>query len=370
MEWGTMDQLRDQWLDLTPLIRAAKYDVTQFNPALMKMYATPEGQIGLPFLASPSVVFYNTKLFDKAGLAYPPSAYGEKYKMPDGSEVEWSWETVQAIARLLTLDANGRNASEPGFNKDAISQYGFTWQYENHPSYWGSFWEAGTMLAPGGTPGNYAAQVPDAWKAAWEWTYDGIWGNQPFMASAAVEGSAEYGNSNPFNSNRIAMAIEGSWYLCCMKDVKTWDVAALPNYTGQVGGRVEEGTFRIWKGTKHPQEAFTVLTYLLGDAVQKLVIGSEKLPAPWSDSMPARIDNQKSWMDIQKMEFPWVKNWNVLIAGLNYPDIPSANSALPNNNNAWSRGNTFVNLLRSKPGLNLTLEIQNYVDDLTAIFNR
>lgn len=120
MGWSTADHFRDQWLDLAPLIQAANYDVTQFNPALMKMYATPEGQVSLPFAVNPSVVFYNTRLFAKAGLAYPPATYGEKYRMPNGSEVDWSWETVQEVARMLTLDADGRNAAESGLTKTTL----------------------------------------------------------------------------------------------------------------------------------------------------------------------------------------------------------------------------------------------------------
>ena len=103
--------------------------------------------MGLPFAVFPSAMFYNKALFDEAGLNYPPGAYGEKYVMPDGSEVDWSWDTVAEVAKLLTVDVNGKNATEADFDKTQIVQYGFTWQFENHPSYWGSFWDGGSMLA-------------------------------------------------------------------------------------------------------------------------------------------------------------------------------------------------------------------------------
>ena len=35
---------------------------------------------------------------------------------------------------------------------------------------------------------------------------------------------------------------------------------------GTVHGRVDADTFRIWKGTKIPEEAFTVLSYLITTA--------------------------------------------------------------------------------------------------------
>jgi multiple sugar transport system substrate-binding protein len=252
--------------------------------------------------------------------------------------------------------------------KNNIDTYGFTWQYENHPNYWGSYWAGGRMLAPGGSPGRTAAQIPNAWKAAWEWTYDGMWGDQPFMANATVESSQDYASGNPFDSDRIAMTIQPIWYTCCMGDVKDWEVAAMPVYNGKVGGRVDQDSFRIWKGTKHPVEAFQVLAYLVTDAVQDLIIGSKSKPAAYG-ALPALTTDQKAWLTAMKTQFPWVKNWDVVLAGLNYPDIPSAEGYMPNYQEAWSRGYTFASMLRSVSGLNLAQEIQAYASDLTVIFN-
>jgi multiple sugar transport system substrate-binding protein len=366
---GESNAFHDQWLDLTSLIESNRFDTSQFNPALMEMYKTPEGLIGLPFAVYPSTLFYNKKLFDDAGLAYPPAHYGEKYRMSDGSEVEWSWDTLREVARLLTIDAGGRNAAQSGFNNKKIIQYGFTWQYEDHPNYWGSFWERGTMVAPGGSPGNYTAQVPDAWKAAWKWTYDGIWGNQPFIAASPVNGTPESDSGYPFNGNHVAITDQPFWYTCCMKDVKTWDAAAMPTYHGKVGGRIDADTFHIWKGTKHPQEAFTVLAYLVSEGVQTLIIGSSSLPPPYG-AIPARTAYQNAWLVDKKIQFPWVENWEVILEGLNYPDIPSADAYMPNHNDAWARGNKFADLLRSTGGLDLDKEIQAYASDLKVIFNQ
>ncbi len=357
-----------KWLDLDPLIEADNFDMSQFNPHTAEMHQTPEGRVGLPFSVFPSVIFFNTELFDEAGLTHPPAKYGERYRMPDGTEVEWNWDTLRDLARILTLDADGRNVTEPGFNESEIRQYGFTWQYEQHPSYWGSYWAGGSMLAPGGSAGNYKAQVPEAWRAAWRWTYDAIWGGLPFMANASGEGSQDYGGGNPFNTGKVAMTVEPYWYTCCMYDIQTWEMAAMPSWNGKVGGRIDADTFHIWKGTKHPQEAFEVLAYLVKEGVQKLIIGSKEMPAAFS-SLPARTENQAAWLEIQQTRFPWVKNWEVVLAGLNYPDIPSAEGYMPNYNEAWMRGSDFGDLLRSTGGLDLDKEIEKYLIDLTVIFN-
>jgi multiple sugar transport system substrate-binding protein len=363
------DRFRDQWLDLSPYIRAGNYDVTQFNPALMRMYDTPEGLVSLPFAVNPSVLFFNTALFDRAGLDYPPAAYGRKYSLPDGTRIDWDWDAVRTIARLLTLDAEGRNASQAGFNPSLIVQYGFTWQWENHPSYWGSFWSGGSLLVPGGSPGRYAVRAPEAWEAAWKWTYDAIWGKRPFLASAAVEGSREFGDGNPFNSGKVAMTVQPAWLTCCIDGAPTWDAAALPAYGGTVGGRIDEAAFRIWKGTRHPQEAFAALAYLVDEGTRRLILGSEGMPAAYG-AMPARTADQEAWMEIQQEKFPWVKNWDVFVDGLHYPDIPGAESDLPNRTEAWMRGNAFADLLRGTAGLDPDREIAEYLSDLEAIFNK
>ncbi len=194
-------------------------------------------------------------------------------------------------------------------------------------------------------------------------------GTQPFEADAAVEGSAEYGSGNPFNSGKVAMTDQPIWYTCCMGNVFSWDAAAMPTHNGKVGGRVDADTFQIWKGTKHPQAAFAVLSYLVGEGAKKLIIGSPNMAAAYG-AVPARTADQAAWLAAKKSQFPWVKNWAVVLAGLNYPDVPSAEAYTPNFNEAWNRGYTFANLLRSQSGLNLPGAIQTYGNDLMAIFNK
>jgi multiple sugar transport system substrate-binding protein len=350
-----------KWLDLTPYISAV--DTEAYNPSLIKLYHTDEGQTALPFAVYPSGLFYNKKLFDAAELKYPPAKYGDKYEMPDGLQVEWNWDTLAEVSRLLTLDASGLNATQDGFNKEAIIQYGYTWTFEVHPSYWGSFWGSGSMLSSDGK----TAQIPEPWKAAWEWTYNGVWGEKPFMATDKVSSSGTFGRGNAFNSGRVGMTVQPSWYICCISDVRTWDVAAMPTYKGQVGGRVDADTFRIWKGSKHPREAYIALSYLLNQGVQKLIVGSKESPAPYG-AISARKDQQQPWIDSHKKSFSWVTNWDIFVAGLDYPDIPSAESYLPNFQDAWKRGQSFSNRLLSQPDLDLAAEEQAYLDALNVIF--
>jgi multiple sugar transport system substrate-binding protein len=369
--WGGSNAFYGQWLDLTQLMKDNNFDTSVFDPALVTMYQTEEGQVGLPFAVFPSAIFFNTKLFDEAGLAYPPANYGEKYTMPDGTEVEWNWETLTTVARMLTVDANGKNATEEGFDKNSIQQYGFTWNFENHPNYWGAFWQAGSMLVdPAAGKGNFKAAIPEVWKEAWKWTYDGIWGDKPFTHNSAVEQSADFGSGNAFNSDKIAMTDSPAWYTCCVGNVKAWDFAAMPSYDGKVGGRIDADTFRILKDTKHPQEAFEVLQYLIGaEGTKILLIGSEELP-PAYGGVPARTADQQPFIDAKAKQFPWVENLATLMAGLSYPDAPSAEGWMPNWSEAWNRIQTLGSLYSTTAGLDLAKEEETLVNDLDVIFNK
>lgn len=71
------------------------------------------------------LLYYNKAMFDKAGLPYPPA----------DAKNAWTWDEFVHVAKLLTLDANGNNATSEAFNPGAIVQYGamvenLTWQLE------------------------------------------------------------------------------------------------------------------------------------------------------------------------------------------------------------------------------------------------
>lgn len=367
--WAGSNAFNGQWLDLKQYI--SKVDTSMFNPALVKWYETSEGDVGLPFAVYPSAIFYNKAIFDAAGYNYPPTKYGDKYKMPDDTMVEWNWDTVAKVSQALTTDKSGKNATEAGFDKNNIVNYGFTWGFENSVLYVGAFWQGGSLLAADGK----TAQIPDAWKAAWQWTYDGVWGDKPFIPNQNYQQSLNNGG-NPFDGNHVAMIDNPVWYTCCMghvttdgsdKSPATWDIGVMPTYNGKVGGRIDADTFRIWKGTKNPQAAFDAMYYLETTAVTKLIIGSADKPAPYG-ALPARTADQDAWLAAKKVAFPQVTNWDTLMAGLNYPDSPSAEAYMPGFIQAFDRTRTFYALMLTNP-LDLAKEEATFLSDMQAIFD-
>jgi multiple sugar transport system substrate-binding protein len=71
------------------------------------------------------VLFYNKKMFDDAGVEYPPTS----------ADNAWTWDEFVEAAKKLTLDSNGKTPNDSGFDANNIVQYGcmvenLTWQLE------------------------------------------------------------------------------------------------------------------------------------------------------------------------------------------------------------------------------------------------
>lgn len=368
--WGGSNSFYGQWLDMSPYIDSSGFDTSVFDPALVDFYQTEEGQVGLPFAVFPAAVYFQPAMFDEAGLAYPPQTYGEKYVL-DGNEVDWNYETLAEVAKRLTVDVNGNNATSPEFDRNQIVQVGFGFQWQTDLYYIPSYIAGASPVYSGTEKGNYEATLPDGWKEALQWYYDGMWGEQPFMATGPLSAAPEFGNGNLFNMGKSAMGISPLWYTCCMGEFKAagleFQAGILPiGLNGKVNGRVDADTIRIWKGTKHPAEAFEVVSYLY-------TIGADKL-LPLYGGMPAIADKMEPFFNAKSEQYPFVtpESWDVFKAGLSYPDSPSAEQFQPNWNEAWTRQKAFGDLLTNTPPdqLDFDAEWQKLIDDINVIYNK
>jgi multiple sugar transport system substrate-binding protein len=362
---GTANSFPDQWLVLDSHIRSSSFDLTPYDPALLERYQNENGRLSLPFAVSPGAIFFIPSKFDEAGLAYPPQAYGEKYLL-DGQPVDWSWDTLSEVAKRLTIDHNGINATQPGFDREHIEQVGFSVEGQS-PMSFPTFFGATKIFI--GNEGDYASTIPKSWKDAWRWQYDAMWGENPFMASGDLADAYEFGNGNIFPAGRSAMGLGQSSMTCCLTEFggngNEFQIAVLPaSYDGHVHGRVADQSFYIWKESTHPQEAFQVLAYLVTN-------GSEKL-LPAYDAMSADPAKTNNFLLQKSSQYPFVTDdsWNVLIQGLEYFDIPSADQYLPNRNEVLSSIQVFGDTLLHNANLDFDSEFQKLQDNLTAIYNK
>ena len=346
-----------QWLDLQPLIDSTGYDISQFDPDLVEFYRSEEfGLEGLPFAVFPSMTYYQRDMFDEAGLEYPPHAYGDPYVL-DGEEVTWDMDTLAELAKRLTVDVNGNDATSPDFDPENIVQWGYEPQYQDLRAA-GSYFGSGSLVADDGT----TAQVPDHWADAWKWIYNGVWTDHTIM-NLAQRDAPEQGNGNAYNSGKVAMALTHLWFTCCIGDAgEDWDVAAVPEYNGTVTSNFNADTFRIWGDTEHPEEAFEVLTYLIGDASAELL--------QIYGGMPAIEADQDAFFAGLDETYPQGVDWQVVRDSVAYADNPSFEAFVPNYQEAFERVVAFGDTLRSTEGLDVDAEIAAFIEELQAIYDR
>ncbi len=364
---GGSEAFHGQWLDLTDLIAKNNYDLSQFGQGSVDFYkVSGEGQTGLPFAIYPSELYYQPDMFDEANLDYPPPAYGQQYKMPDGSMVDWNYDTIRQIAMKLTVDKNNVDATQPGFDPSHIVQYGFEPQRDDIRGM-GAYFGAGKLLADDGK----TVQIPDAWAYGWKWVYDGMWKDH-FIETGPVFNSQGFnGGGYTFNSGKVAMQENFLWNVCCVTDAGgNWDLGAIPSYNGKVSAAFNADTFRILKSSKHPDEAFQVLSYLLGDASQKLLNAYSGFPARTADQANffTQLEQQKD--DKGKAIYPPKVNWQVATDGVQYADNPNFETWMPAYNKSLDILNKYWTKWQATPGLNLDTEIAKLKAELQQAWDK
>ena len=104
----------------------------------------------------------NKDLFEAGRPGTAAQEVGEKY-MLDGEEVEWNFETMAKVARKLTVDKNGNDATSPNFDPKNIVQWGFNMQWNDDPRAFASYFCANYPVGKDGK-----ALIPDCWKEAME----------------------------------------------------------------------------------------------------------------------------------------------------------------------------------------------------------
>jgi multiple sugar transport system substrate-binding protein len=356
-----------QFLDMTPLIKDAGYDMTQYPTKLVD--TMKDGQtgalLGIPYAVYPSYIFYNKDLFDEAGLKYPPQKVGDKYTMPDGSQVDWNWDTVRKIGMLLSVDKNGKDATQAGFDPANQTQFGFEFQWTEGRRLASAF-GSGSLVGEDGK----TAQFPDVWKAGWEWYYNGIWKDH-FIANDTERNSDLLAKGNSLSSGHVAMGHMFQWYICCMSpdatkagNFKKWDIAVMPmNSAGETTAPINIDTFTISKDSPVADRAFEAMTYLVGRLDLMALYGGT----------PAVGDQLKYFHDVVDptftKQFPGNKvNWQVALDMEGYAESPNHEAEMPNYIKAQNDYTTVFSTLATKQGLDLNKTFTDLVATLQADF--
>jgi multiple sugar transport system substrate-binding protein len=344
----------DEWVDVTPYIQRDKYDTSDFYGPSLQLLKFSDKTVGLPLGVYPSVVFFNEDLFDAAGVAYPPQKYGD---------AKWTYDEQMNLAKQLTIDANGNNATSPNFDPTTIKQWG-----------WGG-WCGPFRTIPGKFGGNPLGMSADLKKAemntggyleGMQFLYDSIytWHVRP---SSVEEGSTFTGLDFTFESGKVAMFECFSWSSYAFPNFTTagnWNVAAVPaGPHGDVVAPVNADTFAISKHSKNPDQAWEVAKWLMEPDMQKRVCGI-------LGCIPSRKSLAEGWVKNMTSQYSNV-DFQVFIDSIDYMDASPNNEAwVPNYQKVWDATENAMSRILSGESNSpqqvvdeLNTEVQGYLDE-------
>jgi multiple sugar transport system substrate-binding protein len=353
----------DQLLDLSKYVADGTLDTTGVEQNLIDLYKVNGKQIGVPYAVYPSFIYYNKDLFKEAGVAEPPHKVGEQYTFPDGTKADWNWDTVNKLAKLLTVDKGGNDATSAKFDPANIDQFGFDFQWTD-PRGWASvIGGSGNLVAADGK----TAQLPDNWKQALEWYYKSVWTDHTTPSQDYISALA---GGNTFQSGKVAMDYVHTWYTCCIypdattSNIKSWDIAVAPiSFDGKVTAKLHSDTMGILATSYHPDAAVTAMNFIMGSGDIAVTYGA----------MPARAELRSAFFDALDARFkdrnPTKVDWSVASSMLAYTEYPNHEADMPN----FLKADAAVKKLQSDMLTDGTLDIDarlaQLVTDLQAIFN-
>ena len=189
-------------------------------------------------------LWFNKDMFDEAGIDYPPITL----------ETAWTWDKFIEVAKKLTLDENGLNPGDPGFDKDNIVQYGayvnqWAWQLEVWALSNGGRWysEDGESIV-----------FDDAAIEAMQRVYDLhlIHNVAPYN-----EATQDRGFLDSVGAGNVAMCTDGQWVTGFAATVDiNYGVGVLP-YMKEKKNISAGAPAGIFATTKHPAEAADFLKW-------------------------------------------------------------------------------------------------------------
>ncbi len=223
-------------------------DQKQFWPGNIKTY-TREGKVwGLPVVGHPGNVDYyiNKDMVTKAGLKMPPD---------DGN---WSFDDLLTLAKGLTQSAGGRTTVygiKPGFASVSANEYivGFL------RAFGGDLFDADgkkcLLNTPESIKGLKAIAELYSSGSAYPWSAD----LDTIGADLFISGKAA------MSTGTSSAAAKGGWPALIAKSPNPFEMVVVPNPIGPTGKhatQVSSDGKGVSAATKHPAEAWTVLSRL------------------------------------------------------------------------------------------------------------
>ena len=317
----------DILLDLTDKIKdSQKVDLTKYPKDIVDLYNYDSKQFAVPKDIDTIGLWYNKKMFDEAGIAYP--------------DATWTWDTFREAAKKLTK-ADG-------------SQYGYSLNPTSTQDGWYNmvYSMGGSILSEDSKQSTMNDKnTIKALNFVTDMIKDG--------SMPPYEVISENGADALFTSGKVAMVFQGSWmvnYLTTNEYVAAnGDVAVLPK-DAQTGNRVSLYNGLGWAAaanTSNPDAAWQLIEYL----------GSKDAQQKQSDlgvTMSAYEGTSDNWTNLNK-------NFNLQA----YLDMKENLVIRPHSNNtlAWENYTceTLIDVWRGNTSVeDATKTITNRVNELLS----
>ena len=257
----------DLLVDLGPYIRKDGVDLAAFPASLVQVWGRDGRQYGLPKDWDTVGLMVNLAHATKAGVSLA-ELQAMRWNPKDGGSFE-------RIARRLSFDAQGRNASSPDFDRKNIAVYG----YQNPgpggmggQTEWSHFAVSNGFSfqdRPWATPLHY----DDPRLAE---TIDWLAGLPAKGVSAPYQHTQSLGAGAMFVAGKVAMVPDGAWSISYFASNAKFEHRWLPLPIGPSGRRASmlNGVAdSIWVGSKVKDEAWQWVKYLASAECQSVVAG-------------------------------------------------------------------------------------------------
>lgn len=255
---------KGQLVDIAPLVERDGLDTSIYQGELTSLWEKDGKRYGLPQDWDTIAVLYNKKMLDDAGV--DPAIMDE-----------WTWNyddggTFYETLKKLTVDENGVRASEDGFDKGKVAQYGWT-QPMNDP-YGQADWSTFTQ-----STGWTFTDAP--WTPPYHFDDERFLKTMDWMQKIKVDEGLTPAEETfvgttkevPFAAGQGALLFQGSWMIGWAKDNLDFEFGFGRLPAGPEGRKcmINGLAPSIWTGSKVQDQAWEWVKFLASKEAQDLV---------------------------------------------------------------------------------------------------
>ncbi len=279
------------WAEEGTLLDLSNYfqeDPEASNRLEATYYNYGEGKtLGTNTAAETMVMYYNKALFEEAGVETPPS------KATDAL----TWDAFVELAKKLTKDRNGNDATSPDFDPDNIQTYGVSFG-----QWWGGYLPF--VLSNGGSFANEAGtelllNQPEAVEAL-QALQDLIYVHH--VAPTPTQAEAFPSADVMMQTGKVAMTIDGHWQVLNFSQLGIdWGLAVLPKHKEPVTILLGAPTV-IFASTEFPNAAFEF--YKFHNNPEYVDLFEKGLWMPLQESYYTDPEQTAAWLEGEEGVYP------------------------------------------------------------------